>query len=46
MNELRQDLSLSHGTVVRIIEELCFHKVCARWVPITLSEVILTPRQL
>jgi len=30
--ELQQDLSLPHGTVVRIIWELGFHKVFALWV--------------
>lgn len=29
MSELQHDLGLSHGTIVRIIEQLGFHKVCA-----------------
>jgi transposase len=37
-SELEHDLSLSHGTIIRVIQELGFHKVCARWVPRALSE--------
>lgn len=33
VRELHQDLNLSHGTVIKIIRELGFHKVCAEWVP-------------
>jgi hypothetical protein len=38
VSELEHDLGLSHGTSVRIIEQLGFHKVCARWVPRAPSE--------
>jgi hypothetical protein len=36
--ELQQNLSLSHGTVVRIIWELGFHEVFALWVLLPQSE--------
>jgi hypothetical protein len=38
LGELEHDLVLSHGTIVKIIQELEFHKFCARWVPRALSE--------
>jgi hypothetical protein len=38
VSEVEHDSSLSHGPIVRIIQELGFHKVCARWVPRALSE--------
>jgi hypothetical protein len=37
-SELEHDLSLSHGTIIRVIQELGFHKVCGRWVPRALSD--------
>ena len=38
MSELGHDLCLSCGTLVRIVEQLVFRTVCARWVPRTSSE--------
>jgi hypothetical protein len=38
VSELEHDLSLSHGTIIRIIQELGFHKVCVRWVHRAISE--------
>jgi hypothetical protein len=38
LSELEHDLGLLHGTIVRIVQELGFRKVCARWVLRALSE--------
>ena len=38
IDELEDELNISHGSIVRIIKDLNFHKVCARWVPRALSE--------
>lgn len=42
--ELEHNLGLLHGTIVRIIEQLGFHKVCARWVPRAPSEDLKSQR--
>jgi DNA-binding MarR family transcriptional regulator len=38
VSELEHDLGLSHGILVRIIEQLGFHKIRARWISRAPSE--------
>lgn len=38
MQELQNEVGISHGSVAVILNELGFNKVCARWVPRLLTE--------